>query len=81
VWSPSFLMQSKYMVLLLYVGKGIPWFDEMGYCEDGAEDDAEAADDDVRDAEEGILAAHDGAGGYDDGLCAAVFCDGEVWMG
>jgi hypothetical protein len=62
-------------------GGGIPWFDEMGYCEDGSEEDTEAADGDVGDAKEGVLAAHDGAGGYDYGLCAAVFCDGEVWMG
>jgi hypothetical protein len=50
----------------------------MGYCEDGSEEDTEAADGDVGDAKEGVLAAHDGAGGYDYGLCAAVFCDGEV---
>jgi hypothetical protein len=53
----------------------------MGYCEDGAEEDAETTDDDVSDAEEGVLAAHDGASGYDYGFCAAVFYDGEVWMG
>jgi len=55
-----------------------PWFDKMGYCEDGAEEDAETTDDDVSDAEEGVLAAHDGAIGYDYGFCAAVFYDGEV---
>jgi len=59
----------------------IPWFDEMGYCEDGSEEDTEATDDNVGNAKEGILAAHDGAGGYDYGLCAAVFCDREVWVG
>jgi hypothetical protein len=63
-------------------GRGeLPWFDEMGYCEDGSEEDAETADDDVGNAEEWVLAAHDGAGGYDYGLCAAVFRYGEVWMG
>lgn len=59
----------------------IPWFDEMGYCEDCSEEDAEATDDNVGDAEEGVLAAHDCVGGYDYGLCTAIFCDGEVWIG
>lgn len=59
----------------------IPWFDEMGHSEDGSQEDAKATDDDVGDAEEGVLAAHDSAGGYYDGLGAAVFRDGEVWKG
>jgi len=50
----------------------------MRNCENGSEEDAEAANDDVSDTEEGVLATHDGAGGYDYGLCAAIFCDGEV---
>jgi hypothetical protein len=59
-------------------GELIPWFDEMGYGEDGPEEDTEAANDDVGDAEEGVLAAHDGPGGYDYGLCAAVFRYREI---
>jgi len=39
--------------------------------EDGAEQDADAADNNIRNTEEGILAAHDGAGGDEDLLCAA----------
>jgi len=57
-----------------------PWFDKMGYCENGSEEDTETTDDNIGDAEEGILAAHDSAGGYDYGLCAAVFYNREVMI-
>jgi len=52
--------------------------DEMGDGEDGAEDNAQAADDDVGDAEERVSATDGGARGDDDGLGAAVDFDWEV---
>lgn len=58
----------------------LPWLDEMRYCEQGAEHDADAADNNVGDAEEGVLAAHDGACADYYGFCAAVFGYGEIWM-
>ena len=56
----------------------IPWLDQMGDCEDYAQDYAKTADSDVGDAQERVLAAHDSSRGDENRLRAAVDLDREV---
>lgn len=57
----------------------LPRFDQMRYCKEGAENNADTSDDDVSDSKEGILASHDGASADYDGLRSAVIDDVEIW--
>lgn len=61
------------------VGDNIPGPDQVSCGEQGTKDNADTSDHDVCNAEERIAATHDGASTQEDGFCAVIDVDREVW--
>lgn len=55
----------------------IPWSDQVGHCEQGAQQNADSANNHVSNPHEGILTTDDRAGREQDGLSSIVLADRE----
>ena len=56
----------------------VPWLDEMGHCEQGAKDNANATDSHIRYAKKRILPSHHSSSRYDQGFGASKYVDRKV---